>query len=458
MSDKHMKKDFLYKTAEKIYKQWIEKDKSGKWLSVQVKENIKRLYPFSGAEKVKEHYVQKIRFSLLAGITGFSLAAGLLMSEVLQPVIRENRISREGYGGDIQEIPVKVTIDDKEEHELVLKVRERLYGKEQIEKMYEDALQELENTILGENESLDHVERDLKLVTELPGYPFRIMWESQNYHYIDAEGKLQDTELSEEGVTTGLNAIFTYEDFRAEYLFYIQIYPVSLTEEESAEKKLLEIVEKTEAESREKEILQLPSELDGKHLVWSSQGNKTWLGIFFLTVCTAGVIYFLKDEDLKKEVKRREEQMRLAYPEVVSKLSIYLGAGMTSRTAWEKICADYEKRKSDTSRNNCVYEEMKTACQEMKIGISEVSAYERFGKRCGIPLYSKFSVLLIQNLRKGSTKLGLLLKEESRSAFEERKNSARKAGEEAGTKLLLPMMMMLCIVMLMILLPAFMTF
>ena len=57
-----------------------------------------------------------------------------------------------------------------------------------------------------------------------------------------------------------------------------------------------------------------------------------------------------------------------------------------------------------------------------------------------------------------ATRLGPLLKEESRLAFEERKNTAKKAGEEAGTKLLLPMVMMLCVVMLMILLPAFITF
>ena len=130
---------------------------------------------------------------------------------------------------------------------------------------------------------------------------------------------------------------------------------------------------------------------------------------------------------------------------------------MTIRTAWEKICADYEKRDANAVKNP-VYEEMKITCQEMKSGISEISAYERFGKRCGIQIYGKFSTLLIQNLRKGSTKLGALFKEESQMAFEERKNAARKAGEEAGTKLLLPMMMMLCVVMLMILLPAFMTF
>lgn len=452
-----MKKDFLYKVAEKIFEKYIEKDKSGKWFKPQVKENLARLYPFSGGEKAKEHYVQKIRLSLLLCIIGCIFAVGLFLSEMMQPIVRENKIVRQGYGGAAQEVPVKVTVDEKEEHELVLKVRERLYGEEQLKKLYEDARQELEKAILGENESLEHVETDLSLVTELSGYPFRIEWESQDYGLINAEGKLQDAEIPKEGKQVGLHAVFIYEDFRAEYLFYIQIFPKTLTEKELTENKLLKAAKEAEVESRKKEELLLPAELEGKKLIWSSQKSTAWISILFIVICTSGAVYFLKDEDLKKEVKRREEEMRRAYPEVVSKLSIYLGAGMTVKTAWEKICADYDKREAE-NRKNHIYEEMKITSQEMKSGISEVSAYERFGKRCGIQLYSKFSALLTQNLRKGSTRLGPLLKEESKLAFEERKNSARKAGEEAGTKLLMPMMMMLCVVMLMILLPAFMTF
>ena len=52
-----------------------------------------------------------------------------------------------------------------------------------------------------------------------------------------------------------------------------------------------------------------------------------------------------------------------------------------------------------------VYEEMGVALREMNSGISEVEAYERFGKRCGVLEYIKFGALLTQNLRKGSRSL-----------------------------------------------------
>lgn len=46
---------------------------------------------------------------------------------------------------------------------------------------------------------------------------------------------------------------------------------------------------------------------------------------------------------------------------------------------------------------------------------------------------------------------------EMTDALEQRKNLARRMGEEAGTKLLLPLFLMLGIIMTMIMVPAMMT-
>ena len=51
-----------------------------------------------------------------------------------------------------------------------------------------------------------------------------------------------------------------------------------------------------------------------------------------------------------------------------------------------------------------------------------------------------------------------LLELEAIDAFEERKNMAKKYGEEAGTKMLFPMIVMLVVVMGIIMLPAVMAF
>lgn len=94
----------------------------------------------------------------------------------------------------------------------------------------------------------------------------------------------------------------------------------------------------------------------------------------------------------------------------------------------------------------------------MKNGISESQAYERFGKRCQLPEYIRLGSVLSQNLKKGSKGLTELLESEAASSMNERKNHAKKIGEQAGTKLLLPMVMMLGIVLVILMVPAFLSF
>ena len=144
------------------------------------------------------------------------------------------------------------------------------------------------------------------------------------------------------------------------------------------------------------------------------------------------------------------------YPEIVNKLSLYMGAGMTIRNAFVKMGEDYKKNRKE--RRRYVYEEILITCNELQSGRSESDAYDHFGRRCQVSVYMKLCTLLSQNIRKGSNDLLHMLRQEADNAFAERKNLAKKLGEEAGTKLLLPMMMMLCIVMVLIMIPAYFSF
>jgi transcriptional regulator with XRE-family HTH domain len=93
-----------------------------------------------------------------------------------------------------------------------------------------------------------------------------------------------------------------------------------------------------------------------------------------------------------------------------------------------------------------------------KLGVSETKAYESYGRRIGLLPYIRFCSLVTQNLKKGNRGFTELLKQEAKIAFEERKEIAKRLGEEAGTKLLMPMMLMLIIVFMIILIPAFISF
>jgi predicted nucleotidyltransferase len=101
---------------------------------------------------------------------------------------------------------------------------------------------------------------------------------------------------------------------------------------------------------------------------------------------------------------------------------------------------------------------MLTTINELKLGMSENSAYEQYGRRIGLIPYIKFSSLLLQNRKKGNRGFTELLRQEAMESFEDRKEMAKRLGEEAGTKLLAPMMFLLLIVFLIIMIPAFMAF
>ena len=201
----------------------------------------------------------------------------------------------------------------------------------------------------------------------------------------------------------------------------------------------------------------LPDYIENKNVIWKEviQDNS---GYLFLLMCTASVlIFFSKSRDVDKDLEKRKKELLLDYPEVISKLTLYMGAGMTIRRAFFKMGEDY-KRKEAFSKKRYVYEEILLLVNELQSGISETEAYVHLGKRCQLQPYMKLSALLSQNLRKGSNDLLTMLRQEAAGAFEERKNTAKKLGEEAGTKLLMPMMMMLCIVMVIIMFPAFCSF
>ena len=130
---------------------------------------------------------------------------------------------------------------------------------------------------------------------------------------------------------------------------------------------------------------------------------------------------------------------------------------MPVRRAFQKIAADYQKRKN-LQGSRFAYEELTASALEMDHGISEGEAYLRFGERCQEVHYKTLATLLVQNLKKGNRGLLQTLEQESVTAWEDRKRKARVLSEEAATKLLVPMVMMLIIVIAILMIPAFLSF
>lgn len=437
--------NWLYQRLE-----FMQKKPTGILYNSTVREDLQTLEPTGNISgRQKEYVIQKLSLCSMIVVCGVVMSAIMWISDKMETRIVDNQIVRSEYG-DGERSVLLIAEDMEHRYEIPLTVSERCYSQEELIQMSVEAAAVLETSILGENQSFDRIEYDMKLTSKVVGYPFTVEWHTDE-RYLDDTGHLMQDRLVSP-VLTELTAVLSCDSFESEHNITVKIYSKAV--QPNIEARLTKQLSAMEAESREQYNIILPSEIEDRTIQWSYK--RSWNGLLLLgvTPVLAILIYYGKDKDLHRQVVDREEQMRMDYPEIVSSLALLIGAGMTVPNAWNKIAKDYRKRRDGGSRKRFAYEEMLLTIYEMENGVVQVKAYERFGRRCRIPSYNKLSTMLSQNIRKGAVNLPQLLKEEAAEAFEERKHAARKTGEKAGTKLLVPMMLLLGITMVIIMVPA----
>lgn len=363
-----------------------------------------------------------------------------------------------GGGSRTEEFEVRLR-GEKEKTAVEINVAEQQYSGEEIRKMFGRVIKEMDALILGENKSLDRIEYDMNLPDRAPDEPVEISWELSRYDVMNIRGELREEDLEEEGTLVELRAVLTYSENEEEQALYectVCIYPRTLGDKERNTGRMEDEIRKKEESSRTKREWKLPATLLGREAAYYKKMNSRGLVLIVMAVLAGILLYALEVQNKEKEKERRRQQMLLDYPEIVNKMTLFIGAGMTVKRAWQKIVEDYERQKGSLGERYA-YEEMKRTCHEMKSKITEAESYENYGRRCDSQVYIRFGALLSQNLRKGTKGLTQILKQESLQAFEERKARARRLGEEAGTKLLLPMFLMLAVVLVVVVVPAFLS-
>ncbi len=407
-----------------------------------------------------EYFIRKICVVLVMVAAGSLLSLMMVFANKNDSNIEEeSSIYRNGYGEGAYETGLIASTENGEEiGEFSLNVNERLYTPDEAEALFDEACKKMEQVVLGDNTTLDEVRTDLYLPETLEGYPFYISWRIDNYELIHYDGTLETENIPESGELVTLTATYKYGDMTWQQVLTARLLKKSLSPQERMWAEMNSLLKSSDEKSQYDEKIELPSSYEGKVVIWKKKVEDNSLLILVLTIVGAAASYVLRDKELKKDIEKRQEQMLKDYPQLVSQLVLYLGAGMTVRNIFGKLSKDYMKTRDSGGAKRFVYEELVRTGRELASGASEAAAYERFGLRCGGQQYTKLSTLLAQNLRKGNSELLNVLNEESEKAFVERMDKVRKQGEEAGTKLLLPMILMLVIVMIIIMIPAYMAF
>ena len=389
---------------------------------------------------------------------GIILALAVTFVEKQDTVLTKgNGLERNTYGqGETQqEILVEGLLAKKVP--LAVRIGERRYTKEQAADAIHMAAEELSAQIAGGNESLEQVQSRLELVTWLDKYGISVRWQPDDTELISASGEVFNSGCPESGRETFLTATLKAGEYAEDYIYRVNVLPPGRTQEEKELAAFENFLMEKEEEQKYSEVFILPEEFEGKTLTYSADRGRSSL-MFPLLGILAAILLPLKDRQREREAKKKREcQMMMDYSEILSRLVVFLGAGLPVRKAWAKIVEDY-RRTEEKAGKRAAYEEMAAAYYLMQRGVPEIRAYSEFGNRCRVLPYRKLAGILEQNVKNGSKSLTPVLEAEMEAAFEQRKNLARRLGEEASTKLLLPLFMMLRIVMVMITVPAFLAF
>lgn len=332
--------------------------------------------------------------------------------------------------------------------EIEITVGEQKLNREQGKQILNTAAGLLCERILGENTSLSEVRSDLMLPGELPEYGLTLTWESERPELLSSMGLVHGEEADVSGENVYLKARMTNGIFDETVEIPVLIFPKEMDSQTEFFKALAEASGEDEVGA----MMKLPKEI-GSHPLKYKEANRSGNEILLLLGVVAAICLFLKEKnDMEKQRKKRENSLLMDYSEILSRFAVLTGAGYTIRQAWRKMVVDHEGKPPRP-----VYEEMRVALNRMNTGISELQSYGEFGRRCGLRCYLRFVSLLENNLNTGGKNLRNLLEREVETAFEQRKDLAKRLGEEASAKLLLPLFLMLGVVMVMIVAPAFLT-
>ena len=230
--------------------------------------------------------------------------------------------------------------------------------------------------------------------------------------------------------------------------------------------KILKIDSKSKkARKRIKEIAQVQGKMYAEYYFYVMNGAKWTYGftvlVFlvligalgnspmaaFLGVVLAGLVMWYVEELLNDKLNARRDELLADLPQMLSKLTLLINAGMTTLNAWKKVAETSER---------VLYREMREVVAETQNEKDELEAYMNFADRCSIKEVRRFTSTIIQNKLRGNREEAYFLKELSDEMWEEKKHLVRRKGEAAKSKLLIPTTMIFIGILIMVMVPAFM--
>lgn len=376
----------------------------------------------------------------------------LLVDIRKEKIIKNGTVERDVVGGEEKEVSLVLDIEGVLENQAYsLEVLPAQPTEEEAEKHFEKAIETME-------QDFKEIGEQIPLQASYEEGVVKAEWSFDPYGVIDAEGNIRYEKIEESGTTINAQVELSCGDYEKIYQFAFLVMPKELSQKEEILQQLDAWMEQ-QMSLEGSQAIQLPTEIDGKEIIWSEEKETITPQILLLEVVAILLLWLFSRKKQIQEEQERIYRIEREYPEIVNQLSLLLGAGMTTRQAWNKLTAQYLfKRKAGMIKEKEVYEAIVRMTRRFSEGESERAIYQQFTQEVSVPCFHKLMRILLGNLEKGTQGICGRLEEESRVAYEQRIQNAKKLGEEASTKMLFPLMLMLVIVMGIVMLPAIVQF
>lgn len=229
-------------------------------------------------------------------------------------------IERNVYGGGNRRETYEITIGQTlKEKEVTIDVEEQRYTSQETKKIFKRVMEKMDEVILGENKSLDRVEKDLNLLTEWKDYPVQIQWELDHYEVMNVQGEIQTEKTKAEGTLVELTGRLMYGGEEALYVTNAMVYPESKSKEEKLLSDVLQLVEEKEKTTKTEKVFSLPKKINGQPIHWKKKVEARGYYVLVLGGVSAVLMIALKKQNEQKARKARKEQMLTDYPEIINK-------------------------------------------------------------------------------------------------------------------------------------------
>ena len=448
--------------------------------------------------------------SIYCVVAGLVFAILSLITNRQSIYVRPNETERGSYG--TQKTPYSIKIDAEnlaKNMEFSVSVSSKKYTKDEADEAFAKKIGELKIDILNENDSFESINSKLNFKSDLgdgvrASYAFEPKKIEEYYDrynspkkrkatksdllatvsiatrsgiddfkyfvdyqkVIDGSGNVNNENFKLTEFCTGFIVIQLSTEIKdkegsyksEKYMLPVRVVSKKLTPIEAFKVAFKKELDNSDKETINEDTIKLPKVINDFRIIYKENRNLGFLLMPIFGVLVAILLEARDKEEEKEKAKRRIRLLEIDFAQIISKILLYVSSGMTIRNSFIRLAEQYQKSKSGIKNfeNRAAYEELVVVKNKLASGYSEINAYEEMAKNINLRIYTRFLNIIIQSIKNGNKDLKNILNMEVQDALYERKQNAKKLGEEAATKLVLPLMMMLSIIMVVIMVPAFM--